>query len=432
MRIESAMDIALEDESNETKDASPPSPMTIDVVTNENETKGSSEQSSSNESTEKEVDKVTPSLDVSKKEDATNNRNPDGCVDKDFGKTFKSSAKDAVAKAMELAKASNKQPSMEVLRDLIHQNPQEFWECTKPAKSNPGVEHTDVVPAKKRHAKEDTTTEAKRRKNNPQDNPPRDKAEINQQEGRPSRDDIETLRFVRRLLEDSLQQMPKVKSSDFANQLLKQIEKVKPQQENLGDATEDNTEIKHRDLAHKVTLAFARDLSGILKAVDNATTKSHSRATSSTATSSSTTSTSTTSTRNTTTAIEPKAVPPPKPAVETSLLLCEETDIAQLLDDGDASMEVVVIDDDSDDDEIVEISQYENFVQHHLVCNEEEGLFGKPPSPPSSVAAKDDDDKRAYDLLLAQKVAILRETNRLIRAKTLVLTKRRLGIQEEE
>ena len=167
-----------------------------------------------------------------------------------------------------------------------------------------------------------------------------------------------------------------------------------------------------QELARQVTLSFAQDLSEILRAVTNVG--------------------SSISPKTGKGIIEkdksdlqlskPSSRTLSAPTVDASLL-CDEKDLAQLREE-DQSME-------EDDDEIIEISQDENFVQQNLICNEtEDSLFGKTRNHKGeSISSGEEEDET---LLIAQKIALLRETKRLIREKTLVLTKRRLGIKDPE
>eukprot|EP00533_Pseudo-nitzschia_delicatissima_P006701 CAMPEP_0116109780 /NCGR_PEP_ID=MMETSP0327-20121206/17519_1 /TAXON_ID=44447 /ORGANISM="Pseudo-nitzschia delicatissima, Strain B596" /LENGTH=393 /DNA_ID=CAMNT_0003602817 /DNA_START=6 /DNA_END=1187 /DNA_ORIENTATION=+ len=308
----------------------------------------------------------------------------------DFGKTFRSSAKDAMQKAMSLAKASesstetqseDKQPSVEILRDLINQHPGEFWQ----GDDKSTTEKVDLVfeqneSVSPRKAFTQSSFRAKRRKLQLSNYA----IKRNKKKEGPSLEDIETLRAVRALLEESLHQLPSKKSSDLANNLLEHFKRA--------DDSDDDPMDGHEFLARKITLSFARDLSKILKAIkasDDSTQDGSST----------------------------KDLSPKQPAVEASLL-CDEEDIAELRDDRDANN----MEEDNDGD-IVEISQGKNYVQQHLMCHEETELFGKPSTK---------DQTSASDQLVSQKMALLRETNRLIRKKALVLAKRRLGIQEED
>ena len=309
----------------------------------------------------------------------------------DFGKTFRCSAKDALQKAISLAKASesstetpskDKQPSIEVLRDLINQNPGEFWQGDESTTEKVDLvfeQNESVSPQNEtvstRKAYTHSSFRAKRRKLQ-QSNRDNSTTPNKKKEG-PSLEDIKTLRAVRALLEESLHNLPLKKPSDLANNLLERFK--------LADDSDDDSMDGQEFLARKVTLSFARDLSEILKAIK---------------------------------ASDDSTQDEKQPAVEASLL-CDEEDIAQLRDDGDANnME------DDDDDDLVEISQHENYSQQHLMCHEETELFGKP--------STEDQTNNVSDRLVSQKVALLRETNRLIRSKALVLTKRRLAIQEED
>jgi len=96
-------------------------------------------------------------------------------------------------------------------------------------------------------------------------------------------------------------------------------------------------------------------------------------------------------------------------------LLCDEELDDRFAEDNDESDE---------DDEIVEISQDENFVQRHLICREK-GLFDGDDN--DTLPATEGDSTNGV-LLAAQKVALMQTVNRLIRAKTLVLTRRRMAL----
>jgi len=234
------------------------------------------------------------------------------------------------------------------------------------------------------------------------------KASNGESKGIPSQEDRETFAAVKALLEASIRQLPSNRTGNAAKALLEQVKaqtsKSTPApgsndaavpMEVDGDGEETNTSDGVEGMARKVSLSLVHDLSEILEAIAD---------------------------------VRPSGDPttgkisPPSSGVEASLL-CDEEDLVQLREEGSLKN-----DGNDTDDEIVEISQDENFVQQNLICHEtEEGLFGDSAGE-GNPAAPDKDD----DLLFAQKVALLRETKRLIRAKTLVLTKRRLAIRDDE
>jgi hypothetical protein len=397
----------------------------------------------------------------------------------DYGKSFRSSAEDALAKALSLVtpqtpnenlvptpKASaaverKEQPNeteipIEVLRDLINQHPGEFWQSidnrevneptlSKTYKTTTGgnvpidlvfFERTETVPPRKEGAENENCSEnqAKRRKLECGE---RDRKEI------PSIEDSETLAAVRVLLEASIHQLSSTGRGDAAaKRLLEQVNMLSskaatsvsadtggkintltnqplvPMEEEKGCVVRGEKEGRVdngvRDMARKVTLSFVQDLSEILRAIANARSSIGAAAGKE----------STDENKGNRQLSKPPAKPL-EPAVEDSLL-CDEEDLVQLKEDGDHNM-----DDDDDDDEIIEISQDENYVQQHLIC--QETLFGESTNHKSeSVPIVEDVEDASDDILFVQKVALLRETKRLIRAKTLVLTKRRLAIQGDE
>ena len=313
---------------------------------------------------------------------------------------------------------------IEALRDLINKHSREFWYPTSTATddaSTRGNTQNDVVffeetktdLSQKKSIENDSPSEkpAKRIKVDSND---RDKNKTDQEAAKeeskeiPSLEDRETLAAVRALLETSMNQLSSTGKGDDMSSLLEQLEML-PLKEST---TEGNGKKDIQELARQVTLSFAQDLSEILRAVTNVG--------------------SSISLKTGKGIIEgdksdlqlskPSSRTLSAPTVDASLL-CDEKDLAQLREE-DQSME-------EDDDEIIEISQDENFVQQNLICNEtEDSLFGKTRNHKGESISSDEKEDEA--LLIAQKIALLRETKRLIREKTLVLTKRRLGIKDPE
>ena len=372
-----------------------------------------------------------------------------------FNTCFRSSAKDALAKAMLLAtrqqekeyqeaaaaapkQAESKEISIEKLRDLINQHPGEFWQSRednedpgygskeasntatiskRPRNNNRIVFEEAASPPHKEDAediKNGSGNPAKRRKlqrvttDQQQEELPPQQMEPIRRNNKNNKvftlEDRETLKAVRTLLEASLHQQQQVSSTGMGNLakgLLEQLSRANPAETmELEDGPEG---MDIQDMARKVTTSFAEDLSEVLEAVVNAKSCLGDD-----------------SNINGNQQLQSpiKTIPSIPTAVDFSLL-CDEQDLVQFKDEEDDS--------DSDDD-IIEISKEENYIQQNLMCHER--LFGKEPKGKKSDDSNHNNKKR--DLLFAQKVALLRETKRLIRSKTLVLTKRRLGIQGDE
>ena len=396
--------------------------------------------------------------------------------------SFRSSAEDTLAKALllatrhreskipqipnkKLASTPNASPAaeakvqpnetnipIEVLRDLINQHPGEFWQSidnrvvhepklSKAHKTTTGgntavdlIERTETMPPHKKAAdneKQISDNQAKRRK-------------LECQKETPSIEDRETLAAVRVLLEASIHQLSLTgRGDDAAKCLLEHVKMLSSKAASSVSAATggeinisitqlhvpmdleegcvvrgkkgDRAAIDVQDMARKVTLSFVQDLSEILRAMANARSSIGATAGKE-------------STVENKSNLQPSKSPtkPLETAVEDSLF-CDEENLVQLREDGDQNMD----DSDDDDDEIIEISQDDNYVQQHLVCKET--LFMEPPNTKSkNVPTIKYEEGASGDILVAQKLALLRETKRLIRIKTLVLTKRRLAIQGDE
>jgi len=408
--------------------------------------------------------------------------NSDSIGQMDF---FRSSAEDTLAKALLLAtrhrekkipQTPNKnlaptpktsvaaegkeQPNetqipIEVLRDLINQHPGEFWQSidnrvvneprlSKTYTTTTGgnvptdlSKRTETMLPHKNGADNENCSEnqAKRRK--------LECGNIDRKET-PSIEDRETLAAVQVLLEASIHQLSSTgRGDDAAKGLLEQVKMLSSKAASSVSAAtggEINSSITQQhvpmdleegcvvrgkkegrannnvqDMARKVTLSFVQDLSEILRAIANARSSIGATAGKE-------------STDENKGNRQPSKPPtkPLEPAVEDSLL-CDEENLVQLKEDGDQNID----NSDDDDDEIIEISQDENYVQQHLIC--QETLFGESPHHKSkSFPTVKDEVDASGDILVAQKLALLRETKRLIRVKTLVLTKRRLAIQGNE
>ncbi len=347
--------------------------------------------------------------------------------------TFSSKTKDVLEKAMRLAQGASsndgststqaakeisgngtEQPesieiSMERLRDTINQHPDEFWKTRegipisgRTSNTNPILLEQNALSEshKKRIDEEDgdddATTDSKnppkRRKlqhpnSDPLPSPQVETAKQNDKQVFTSQDRA-VLRAVQSLLEESLQNLTSSKIENISKRLL---EYLKAKQ---SSAMEIDTEgIDVQEMAHKVTLSFANDLSDLLKAIDTAKSCIPDK-------------------ENAPECPKENLLPSTKPIAVEASLLCDEQDLVQFREEESRKDD----DDESDKDE--------NDLRQHLLCHEnEESLFGKP---------VENETRSSNDLLIAQKVALIRETKRLIRAKTMVLTKRRLGIQEEE
>ena len=355
---------------------------------------------------------------------------------------FLSSAEDVLAKAMSLAQEASpktssnstqaageasldpaKEPetneiSIERLRDIINQHPDEFWrsEDSKPTREGKSItektgttnpihfEQTSPSESQEKCDEEFNNISehgSKRRKlqhptNSPLSSP---QTETTKQKDDPvfTTQDRQVLSAVRSMLEDSLQNLPSNKTENFANDLLQQL---KTKQSSAMEVDTDGISVQ--EMAHKVALSFANDLAGLLKAMNDAKSSVQDE-------------------KNASELPSKNAPISSKPTAIEASLLCDEQDLEILREDETTN-------ENPKDDELLEIStKDENYVRQHLLCHEnEEALFGKPVREETISTSSDN------DLLFAQKVALIRETKRLIRAKTLVLTKRRLGIQGEE
>lgn len=367
-------------------------------------------------------------------------------VSPDFeDRNFCSSTKDVLEKAMRLAQGASSndgststqaakeisgsdtdQPesneiSMERLRDIINQHPDEFWKTREGISISGRTSNTFPIlfeqkalseSHKKRideendnsdEATNDSQNAFKRRKlqhpnSDPLPSPQKEPAKQNDNQVFTAQDRA-VLRAVQSLLEESLQNLTSNKTENISKHLL---EYLKAKQ---SSAMEVDTEgIDVQEMAHKVTLSFANDLSDLLKAIDTAKSCIPNK-------------------ENALESPKENILPSTKPIAVEASLLCDEQDLVQFREE-ESRKDDDDDDDELDNDEILEISKDENDLQQHLLCHEnEESLFGKP---------VENETKASNDLLFAQKVALIRETKRLIRAKTLILTKRRLGIQEDE
>ena len=306
--------------------------------------------------------------------------------------------------------------SIERLRDIINQHPDEFWrsEDSKPTREGTSItektrttnpiyfEQTSPSNSQEKNDEESYNASehvSKRRKlQHPASSPlPSPQTETTKRKDDPvfTTQDRQVLSAVQSLLEDSLQSLPSSKTENVAKDLLEQL---KTKQSSAMEVDTDGISVQ--EMAHKVALSFANDLSGLLKAMNNAKSSVQDE-------------------QNKSELPSKKTSTSSKPTAIEASLLCDEQDLEILREDETTN-------ENPRDDEILEILKDKNYVQQHLLCHEnEEALFGK-------LAEEETSTSSDNDLLFVQKVALIRETKRLIRAKTLVLTKRRLGIQGEE